>query len=124
MKSPSLSSQQGVVIIEVMIAILIFSVGVLGIVGMQASMIKNTSDSQYRSEASYLAQQRIGELWTAPDSLPADNSTTNVDVSSRLPQGTLAVTRVGDQYTITVTWRQAGEATTHQYRTVAVIAGA
>lgn len=124
MKPSTLSSQQGVVIIEAMIAILIFSVGVLGIVGMQASMIKNTSESQYRSEASYLAQQQIGVLWTSPDSLPADGSVTNIDVSSQLPQGAMTVTRSGDQYTVTITWRQAGQETTHQYRTVAVIAGA
>jgi type IV pilus assembly protein PilV len=123
MKPATNSSQQGVVIIEAMIAILIFSVGVLGIVGMQASMVKNTSESQYRSEASYIAQQRIGQLWVAPDSLPADGSVTNTNISTQLPNGTMTITRVGDRYTITITWQQPGE-TTHTYSTVATISGA
>ena len=52
-------SQQGVVLIEAMIAILLFSLGVLAIVGLQAAMIKNVDDSKYRTEASYIAQKRI-----------------------------------------------------------------
>lgn len=114
--------QQGVVIIETMIAILIFSIGVLGIVGMQANMIKNTSESKFRADASYIAQQQIGALWTSPDSLPADGSTTNPDISTLLPSGTLAIVRNGDQYTLTITWQQPGEVV-HNYTTVANISG-
>ena len=53
------STQQGVVLLEAMIAILIFSVGVLAIVGLQAAMIKNTSESKYRADASYIAQHQL-----------------------------------------------------------------
>jgi type IV pilus assembly protein PilV len=120
---PKISSQRGVVIIEAMIAILIFSIGVLGIVGMQASMIKNTSESKFRSDASYIAQQQIGVLWSSPDSLPADGSTTETDISSQLPGGTLSIIRNGNTYTITVNWQQPGEAE-HNYTTVATISGA
>ncbi|MBU0689650.1 MAG: prepilin-type cleavage/methylation domain-containing protein [Gammaproteobacteria bacterium] len=118
-----ISGQQGVVIIEAMIAILIFSVGVLGIVGMQANMIKNTSDSKFRNDASYIAQQQIGTLWTSPDNLPADNSTSTSPVNE-LPNGTVTITRNADQYTIVVGWKQPGEnETTHSYTTVATITG-
>lgn len=105
-----------------MIAILIFSMGVLAIVGLQAAMIKNTADSKYRADASYVAQQRIGQLWSDPDNLPADGSTINPDISGLLPNGTLSITRAGTQFTVTVTWRQPGEAT-HNYITIASIAG-
>ncbi len=60
---PRQSGQQGVILIEVMIAILIFSIGVLALVGLQATMIKNTAEAKYRSEASYIAQSRIGQIW-------------------------------------------------------------
>lgn len=106
-----------------MIAILIFSIGVLGIVGMQATMMKNTTESKFRADASYIAQQQIGSLWAQPASLPANGSVTTLDISSRLPSGTLTITRAGDQYTIAVDWQQPGEAA-HTYTTIATISGA
>ncbi|HLD10157.1 MAG TPA: prepilin-type cleavage/methylation domain-containing protein, partial [Methylophilaceae bacterium] len=59
----SSATQQGVVILESLIAILIFSMGILALVGLQAAMIKSTSDSKYRAEASFIAQQRLGTMW-------------------------------------------------------------
>lgn len=114
-------NQGGVAIIEAMIAILIFSIGVLGIVGMQANMVKNTSDSKFRNDASYIAQQQIGTLWASPDSLPADGSTSNTPITE-LPNGSVTITRNGDQYIIVVGWQQAGE-TAHNYTTIATITG-
>lgn len=119
---PAKSAQQGVVLVEAMIAILIFSMSVLAIVGLQAAMIKNTADSKYRADAGYIAQQQIGQLWSDPDNLPAEGSTTNPDISSLLPNGTLAITRAGNQFTVTVTWQAPGEAA-HNHTTIASIAG-
>ena len=55
--------QNGSVILEALIAILIFSVGILALVGMQAITINNVSDAKYRADASFLADQIIGEMW-------------------------------------------------------------
>jgi type IV pilus assembly protein PilV len=57
-------------LLESFIAILIFSMGILAIVGMQASAIKNSADSKYRSEASLLANELIGQMWVS-DRTPA-----------------------------------------------------
>ena len=120
---PPKSAQQGVILIEVMVAILIFSVGVLALVGLQATMIKNTADSKYRSEASYIAQSRIGQIWTDPDNLPADGSTT-VTAISQLPSGSMSAARAGSQFTVTVTWLVPGpNQTTHNFTTTARVAG-
>lgn len=118
-----LSGQKGVAIIEAMIAILIFSVGVLGIVGMQANMVKNTSESKLRNDASYIVQQQIGSLWTMPDNLPTDGVSTTTDISAQLPGGSLIISRAGNQYTVTVRWQLPGE-TEHSYTAVATISGA
>ena len=117
----NIHNQKGIVIIEVMIAILIFSIGVLGIIGMQANMVKNTSESKFRNDASYIAQQQIGALWISPDNLPADGSTSTSNISE-LPNGTVTITRSGDQYTVIVSWQQPGEEA-HSYTTVANISG-
>lgn len=116
------STQRGVILLEALIAILIFSMGVLAIVGLQAAMIKNTSDSKYRAEASYIAQQRIGAMWSDPDNV-ASYVETNTDISTLLPSGTRTVAQsVAGQFTVTVTWQEPGEAQ-HNFTTTASITG-
>lgn len=110
------------VIIEAMIAILIFSMGVLAVVGLQAAMIKNTGDSKDRADASYVAQQMIGQMWTDPDNLPGYPGTTT-DISDQLPGGLLTITQpAAGQFTVTVTWQKQGEEQ-HNYTTTASITG-
>lgn len=106
---PLKSTQQGVVLLEAMIAILLFSMGVLAIVGLQAAMIKNTADSKYRAEASYIAQQRLGRMWSDPEAL-ANYLEADADISASLPGGILTVTQpsVGE-FTVVVGWTAPGE---------------
>lgn len=119
---PARFAQQGVVLIEAMISILIFSMGVLAIVGLQAAMIKNTADSKYRADASYIAQQRIGLMWSDPGNL-ASYLETDTDISTLLPGGTRTVTQpAANQFTVTITWQQPGEEQ-HNFTTSASITG-
>ena len=122
---PAAATQRGVVLIEVLVAILIFSVGVLAIVGLQATMIKATADAQYRAEASYIAQERIGQIWA--DAANAASYVENLtDISARLPGGTRTVTQgaTAGQFTVTVTWLQPGpNQTAHNFTTAASITG-
>lgn len=53
----------GFVMLEALVAGLIFAVGVLGIVGLQASMTQAQTSSQFRGEATHLAGELIGLLW-------------------------------------------------------------
>lgn len=119
----SQQSQTGVVLLEALIAILIFSLGVLGIVGLQATMIKSTSDAKYRSEASHVAQKKVGEMWADPVSLPPDLGTP-VDISDVLPNGERTVTQVAaGQFKVEVTWQQPGDPEKHKFTTIASITG-
>ena len=70
-------AQKGIVILEALIALLIFSLGILALVGLQAAMIKNTSDNKYRVDASFLAQERIGRMWADHTNL-GNYSCTNI----------------------------------------------
>src|SRR5450755_3960959 len=56
--------QQGAFLLEALIGILIFSLGVLGIVGLQARAIRFTTDAEIRAEAMYLANSLISQMWT------------------------------------------------------------
>jgi len=116
------STQHGVVLLEALVAVLLFSMGVLALVGLQAAMIKNTSDAKYRAEACFIAQQRIGIMWSDPANALTylENST---DISALLPSGTRTVTQpVPSQYVVRVTWQQPGQPQ-HNFTTIATIAG-
>jgi len=118
------AAQQGVVMIEVLVAILIFSVGVLAIVGLQATMIKATADAKYRADAGYIAQARIGQMWA--DAANASTYVeTNTDISSQLPGGTRTVTQVSaGNFVVTVTWLQPGpDLVRHSFMTNVRITG-
>ncbi len=123
-RAPSISSQEGVALIEVLVAILVFSVGVLAIVGLQATMIKSTADAKYRADASYIAQSRLGRIWADPANA-ASYVETNTDISSLLPSGTRTVTQVAPgQFTVVVTWTQPGpNQQTHNFTTTARVTG-
>jgi type IV pilus assembly protein PilV len=62
---PQAGQQSGVMLIEAMLAILIFSIGVLGIIGLQAAANKASVQAKYRSEASLLANEIIGRMWAS-----------------------------------------------------------
>ena len=55
--------QRGVMLIEALIGMLIFSIGILALIGMQAAAMRNTADARDRSEAAFLANQIIGQMW-------------------------------------------------------------
>jgi len=55
--------QQGVLLIEALIGILIFSIGILALIAMQASAISAQSDAQIRIEAANLADRLVNKIW-------------------------------------------------------------
>lgn len=64
MRTPHPVRQRGVMLIEALLAILIFSIGILAVVGMQSVAIKDVAQSKYRSEAGFLADQLMSQIWT------------------------------------------------------------
>lgn len=68
--------QQGSVLLEVMISILIFSFGLLAILGLQAASLVNQSEAKYRNEASFYANRLLGDMWTSDRQTLAANFAT------------------------------------------------
>jgi type IV pilus assembly protein PilV len=127
-RSPGRGSA-GIVLIEALVAILIFAFGVLGIVGLQAAMVKAQSASKFRGDAAYLADGILGAMWS-------DDITTNLSkyttancaayapckawkskVAATLPGGGTAIAVDGsNNVTVTVSWTIPDEGT-HSYST-------
>ena len=128
------SKQKGMVLLEALIAVVIFSMGILALVGLQAAMVQNTTSSKVRADASYIAQQRIGLMWSNPA-----NAATYVvanDPVASLPNGVVTITQpVTGQFQVDVGWTLPGEvaltiadspcamAVAHCFTTTASIAG-
>lgn len=127
--------QKGVMLIEALIGMLIFSIGILALMGMQAMAMRATIDSKYRSEASFLANEIIGQMWVDRSNLSAyadaNCGSTAVcaawvaRVQSLLPNATGAnapsIAISGQQVTVTVRWLRPGETGASNHVAVATI---
>jgi len=129
-------NQGGVVLIEAMIGILIFSLGVLALVAMQAVSTSNVSNARYRSEAAFLANEITAAAWMAPDPAnfkwPGGNQTT-IDwakkVTALMPQAAAyppTITSVADpaggfRMTITVRWKAPDAITPSNHVAVSIV---
>jgi type IV pilus assembly protein PilV len=113
-------SQQGFMLLEALIAVLIFSVGILSLVGLQSTATRYSTDAKFRSTASYLANQRIAEIWVADHSkITASPYVETNTALAALPSGKRTVTVIGDVaagyvVTVTIAWQMPGDSTAHQ----------
>jgi len=64
---------EGVILIEALIGLLLFAVGILGLATLQTVTMRYTLETRYRTEAALLANQLISTMW-----LDKGNSTSNL----------------------------------------------
>jgi type IV pilus assembly protein PilV len=138
-------AQQGAFLLEALIGILIFSLGILGIVGLQAQAIRLTNDAEFRAEAVYLANSLISQMWADKRSTLKINYDSAVggpkynlfksDVQTRLLGAVVAdpvvkvdtadlpsaVTKTSSVVQVQIFWQLPGEPTQHNYITTGVI---
>jgi type IV pilus assembly protein PilV len=122
-------NQLGFSLIEGLIAIALFSFGVLAIMNLQAQTIKHGGEAKYRIDASFLANQLVGQMWADRANLADYTNGAYIHrynwgkaVASTLPSGNAVVVVNGSQVTITVTWQAPGQSM-HQYVTATNING-
>ena len=147
---PAQGGERGVMLIEALVAILIFSIGILAVVGMQAAAIKDVTAAKYRSEAAFLVQELLSQMWTDNGNIstyaytgagapPAKIQAWVNKVQSRLPDGAnqfpvVTLTNpvpaapaapTGATVQITVKWRLPEEVTqvlpAHSYTVIAYV---
>jgi type IV pilus assembly protein PilV len=118
-------AQEGVMLLEALVAILIFSIGVVAVMGMQAVSIEQVTQSKYRMDASYLANQIVGKMWTDLPNLStyasagsAGRTAWDATVASTLPNGTGTITVAGTLVTVTVNWKMPNETVQRKYVSV------
>jgi len=123
--------QSGLMLIEVLVSILIFSIGILGMVGLQVAATQNSANAEYRTMASGLANDIVSQMWLRKTANPANAGLSN-DITawksrvtaSRLPNANATVVRAADGITtITVTYKPPSKKSTdnNQYVTQIII---
>lgn len=124
LNAPIVKKQGGALLLEALIAILLFSLGILSLVGLQATAVSNVSEAKYRADASFLANQLIGQIWVNRTNLanyayagsgspPAVLNSWVNQVIGALPgvTGNLpsVVMGAGNQVTVTILWQRPEE---------------
>lgn len=54
--------QKGVMLLEALIGVLLFSIGIIAMMGLQANGLATAGETKYRSEASFIAEQFISDI--------------------------------------------------------------
>ena len=91
-----LTTQRGSLLLEGLIGILLFSIGILAVVALQGNAVKQVSQAKYRTDAGFLADQVIGQIWAnranaltyaynGTGTVPAGLTSWMQEVNNRLP---------------------------------------
>ena len=122
---------QGFLLIEVLVALLIFSFGLLALLGVQTFAITDAMHGKYRTDASYLANSIIGRMMVdkanianyASNAATVSTNKTNWDteVANSLPNATTSITISGTAVTVIVSWRNPDESQMHNYTALAQV---
>jgi type IV pilus assembly protein PilV len=131
----SVGREGGVMLLEALIAILIFSIGILGLVAMQGLAISAVSDAKYRSDASFLANQIMAQIWVdrgnvANYVVPGGAAPALVpwlaNVQAELPSGAATISIPPPGYPagaveVLINWQQPGNASIRAYRALTIV---
>lgn len=131
---PIADAQKGSALLEALIAIVVFSLGLLALAGAQANAIRAQGEAKARADAAFVANQVIGDLWSvAPNQLAgcAGTYTAASDgcggaqwgerLAESMPNGELEVEVENSQVTLTLTWQSPGSNEVRRYEHVANI---
>jgi type IV pilus assembly protein PilV len=102
---------RGVALLEVLIALLIFMVGILGIVGLQAKAIQFSVQAEDRSRAALLANDLVTAMWEQKSATPSDETlgAWKSRIAAALPEGSGEVKAADDGVvSIKIEWRPPG----------------
>lgn len=144
--TPQRTLRCGFVLLEAMVALLIFAIGVLALISAQSATVKDASSARYRGMAAALASDLVSHMWMSDrtattlqanfasgtagkdytdwlsrvqaSGLPGvDSNPPEVTFTTQAGGGTDAVS--SSLATIKVHWQAPGEANAHTYTSLA-----
>jgi type IV pilus assembly protein PilV len=116
--------QSGSFLLEALISLLLFSIGLIGLVAVSSQAVNFVGQSKIRNDASFLAGELIGDMWVSA-ATPATYDTTvwAARIQSVIPGATTTVNVTNNTSVyILITWPDKKDASAiHQYETTANI---
>lgn len=103
--------QQGVTLLEVLVSLLIFSIGILGMVALQARAVQYSVDAEDRTRAAAVANEIVSTMWSQgvldlPSTTITAIETRVKDAPDGLPNAAVAVAGAASGVaTVTVRWK-------------------
>ncbi len=126
-KHYSRKTSLGMALIEVLVSVVLFSIGILGLLAVHARSAQYSGDSEDRTRAALLASELASSMW-AQNSVSLDTTTisswqTAVSSTSSggLPNGAGSVSVNGSIATITITWQAPWKSSSEANRYVTQI---
>ncbi len=124
-RGPLRARSRGVSLIEVLVVLVLFSFGLIGMVGLQARAVQTSVGAEDSNRAALLANEIASAMWGSNSvnlstATLANWNTMVADATGRgLPNGTGTVVVAGNVATITIGWRAPHEPSTaaHSYVT-------
>jgi type IV pilus assembly protein PilV len=130
--------QAGFSLIEALVAIVIFSIGILALVALQVTSVRQASNAKYRSDAALLVNQLIGLMWVSDRTTSTLQTNFNTGgasynqwaatVQAQLPGATASAPTVAvaadGQVTVNIFWKAPNEQDSdphHRYTAIARI---
>jgi len=99
------SAESGFSLLEVLISLLIFSVGFLGLASLQHVALKLSYDAVLQNSAANLAESLLTQIRVEGDS--SDISAWQSRVNETLPLGKGDLVQHGDELTVTMQWQES-----------------
>jgi type IV pilus assembly protein PilV len=113
-------AQRGSALVEVLVSVLLFSVGILGLLRVLEFSVRDSGEVEYRAEAAAIADETLGRMWVDRGNL-ASYATADVPVSE-LPNGRQTIVVAGEVVNITISWQPPGVPIAHAHTTSATLA--
>ncbi|MFM8330224.1 MAG: type IV pilus modification protein PilV [Candidatus Methylumidiphilus sp.] len=126
-KAAAQARKKGFTLVELMVALLVLAIGLLGLAALQAKGLSNNHNAYLRTQATLLAQDMADRMrgnraalasytgtqtsddcstgsCTSAQMAGYDLAQWNIALTTRLPGATGAITSSGNIYTISVSW--------------------
>jgi type IV pilus assembly protein PilV len=102
-------AQVGFTLLETLVAIVIFSIGLLGVVALQARTVQLSVDGEDRNRAALLADEVVATMWAQGTTSLGTTETTawSTRVGNSLPGATATVSApdADGVVTVSISWR-------------------
>lgn len=105
--------QRGSALVESMIAVLLFSIGIVALLRVLGVAIKDSGDVENRAIAATVADETVGRMWVDRANLAAYEE--DAAAIADLPGGTRTVEVNGNVVTVTINWQPPGEARVREH---------